>query len=183
LKSKWICALFLATFVSIDVLAGEPAPSSAKPVILLTAFEPFGGSPFNTSWDVVSLFEGREIAGYVIRTAKLRVVYDAIGGPLAEAIEKTKPVAVISFGEGSTEVQIERVARNGYHQRKPRDNEGKPPPRTAIITDGRLMAQKNAPSVRGFVHLPIVPPIDTTRRKQLDEAVQIIVKTVIESVK
>ena len=222
--ANWIQALGAALLLSFAACAGEATASSMKPVILLTAFEPFGGSSFNTSWDVVSAFEGREIAGHVIRTARLKVVYDAIGGPLAEAIEKTKPVAVVSFGEGTAVVQIERVAKNGYHAARPPDNDGKPPPRATIIPGAaesipsglpvdailaklaaaakiqasassdaggylcnecfyRLMAQKNAPATRGFVHLPIVPPSDMARRKQLDAAVRIIVETIVEKLK
>ena len=198
--------------------AGE---STNKPVILLTGFEPFGGSSFNTSWDVVSKFDGQEIAGYIIKTVRLKVVYDKIGEPLAEAIEKTKPVAVISFGEGTPEIHVEKIARNGYHPAKPPDNDGNAPPRDAIVPGGaqtirsglpadaivknlndagikattsddaggylcnecfyRLMTVKNAPVIRGFVHVPVVPPTDEAGRKQLGDAVRIILKTGVEN--
>jgi len=203
-------------FVSFVLSAGEG--TSVKPVILLTGFEPFGGSSFNTSWDVVSQFEGQEIAGHVIKTKQLKVVYDQIHGPLSETVEQLKPVAVISFGEGSPRVEIERVARNGYLASKPHDNDNKAPPREKIIPGGvdeirsglpvdilvanlnaagikasastdaggylcnecfyRLMAIPNGPALRGFVHLPVVPASETVRRKQLVEAVRIIVKTI-----
>ena len=205
------------------LLSGEGNPAATKPVILLTGFEPFGGSSFNTSWDLVSPLDGQEIDGYVIRTVKLKVVYDEIGGPLTAAIERLKPAAVISFGEGTKTVQVERVARNGYHPQKPLDNLGKTPPREKIVpgaadeiptglpvdpileklhaagipaaasTDAggylcnecfyRLMLVKGTPTVRGFVHVPVVPPKDFERRKPLLMAIPIIVKTVIANLK
>ena len=211
-------AMLAAIFCAAIARAEEPTP---KPVILMTGFEPFGGSSFNTSWDVVSTFDGQVISGHVIKTVRLKVVYDKIDGPLAEAIEKLKPVAVISFGEGTPEIHVEKIARNSYHPAKPPDNEGKAPPRDAIVPGGaqtirsglpadaivqklndagikaatsddaggylcnecfyRLMAVKNAPAIRGFVHVPVVPPDKEEARKQLDDAVRIILKTVAEN--
>ncbi len=216
--TRYGLTILAAFFCAAISRAEEP---TGKPVILLTGFEPFGGSAYNTSWDVVSKFDGQEIAGHAIKTVRLKVVYDKIGGPLAEAIEKLKPVAVISFGEGTPEIHVEKIARNGYHPAKPPDNDGKAPPRDAIVPGGaqtirsglpvdaiikklndagikaatsedaggylcnecfyRLMTDKNAPAIRGFVHVPVVPPADEAGRKQLDDAVRIILKSVIEN--
>ncbi len=201
----------------VDAIAGD----AVKPVILLTGFEPFGGSAFNTSWDVASKLDGQEIGGIVVRTVRLKVGYDKIDGPLAEAIEKLKPAAVVSFGEGTREIHVETVARNGYHASHPLDNEGNAPPREKIVpgaaetigtglpaeailknlkaagikaaasTDAggylcnecfyRLMSIKNAPALRGFVHVPVVKPSDEAGRKQLDTALRIIIRTISEN--
>src|SRR5881227_1066640 len=96
--------LFTASVVFISACsigARKAAAEDAKPIILLTGFEPFGKSDFNTSWNLVKKLEGREIGGFDIKSLQLKVVYDAVDKPLQEAIEKLKPAAVISFGEGS----------------------------------------------------------------------------------
>ncbi len=112
----------------------SPQPATtAKPVILLTGFEPFGGDPINASWEVVKTFDGREIGGYTVKTALLPVVYDEMEKPLLNAIQAAHPSIVISFGVGSAVVQIETVARNSYHPMKPLDNKSKPPPREKIV--------------------------------------------------
>ena len=128
----------------------EPAAKDAKPVILLTGFEPFGKSDFNTSWNVVSKFEGKEIGGYTLKTLQLKVVYDAVEKPLQEAIEKLKPAAVISFGEGSAGLRFELLARNGYHWQKPKDNLGNRPPREKILPQGNGTIRSGLPVVELF---------------------------------
>ena len=130
------CISIAALIVCAAAFSAEPAPKETKPVILLTGFEPFGKSNFNTSWDIVSRFEGKEIAGHVVKTLQLKVVYDEIDEPLKEAVESLKPVAVISFGEGTRHIHVERVAANGYHPMKPKDNKKNPPPRDNVAPDG-----------------------------------------------
>ena len=110
--------------------AEQPAD---KPVLLLTGFEPFGGLKVNASWETAKTFEGAEIGGYQIRTALLPVVYDEMEKPLLDAIQKNHPRIVISMGVGTKVVQVETIARNGYHPQKPPDNKGKPPPRAEIV--------------------------------------------------
>lgn len=116
--------------------AAEPATEQAKPVILLTGFEPFGPYAKNASWETARSFDGREIAGHRIVAVKLPVVYDAMGEPLQKAIEQHKPAIVISFGVGTPVVQVELTARNGYHPLLPKDNKGQPPPREKIAPEG-----------------------------------------------
>jgi pyroglutamyl-peptidase len=113
-----------------------PAAQKAPPVVLLTAFEPFGGAPDNPSWEAIKDYEGRTIAGHVVRTARLPVVYDEMAKPLDAAIDAAKPAAVISFGQGRDIIHVERTAKNAYHPRKPPDNAGKPPPRERIVAGG-----------------------------------------------
>jgi pyroglutamyl-peptidase len=125
----------IRTFVCASLLAaaawsGEPA---AKPVVLLTGFEPFGGAKINPSWETVKTFQGKEIAGHKVETAQLPVVYDDIDKPLQAAIAKHKPAAVICFGVGSRLICVETVARNGYHRAQIPDNLNKRPPRAAIV--------------------------------------------------
>lgn len=135
--------ILLACIFSACALSGGEAD---QPVILLTGFEPFGKSNFNTSWTVVKRFEGQEIGGCRIKTLQLKVLYDAVAEPLKTAVDQFKPVAVLSFGEGTEKIQIERVARNGYHPLKPPDNAGKPPPRDEIEPGGKASLPTGLPT-------------------------------------
>ncbi|MCY3024086.1 MAG: hypothetical protein NTW87_34345, partial [Planctomycetota bacterium] len=132
------CILLLLSLSAVALLgAAEPdATAAARPVLLLTGFEPFGGLKVNASWETVKRFQGREILGHRIETVVLPVVYDEMAAPLEEALARHTPAAVISFGVGTPVVQVETVARNGYHRAKPPDNKGRPPPRREIVPDG-----------------------------------------------
>jgi pyroglutamyl-peptidase len=81
--------------------------------MLLTGFEPFGGSAVNPSIQVVRALAGR-IDGVDVSTAMLPV--DHISGPatLVLALETYKPDAVLCLGlaSGRSALSIERVAVN-----------------------------------------------------------------------
>jgi len=212
----------LITLALAGWLAGSLLAADAKPVLLLTGFEPFGGAKINESWETVKTFQGKEIHGYKIQTALLPVVYDEMDAPLQQAIAAHKPAIMISFGVGTEVIQIETTARNGYHPLNPSDNKKKPPPRTKILPAGkdtiptglptdkivaalknarvgvttsqdaggylcnecfyRVMASKDAPPVRGFIHVPPYgvkdPAGGVFDAEKLQRAVQAIVETV-----
>lgn len=132
--------LTLSVLISLHSFAGEP-------VILLTGFEPFGGARVNASWEAVKGFQGETIAGHRVETLELPVIYDAIDAPLKAAIEKFKPAVVICFGEGTATIQIETVARNGYHPAKPKDNKGQRPPREKVVTNGKDVLKTGLPAL------------------------------------
>jgi pyroglutamyl-peptidase len=44
---------------------------------------------------------------------------------------------VICFGVGTSVVQIETTAHNGYHSARPKDNAGRQPPREKIVPGGK----------------------------------------------
>ena len=122
--------------------AGQPA----KPVLLLTGFEPFGGAKVNASWETVKTFQSQELHGYRVETLLLPVVYDEMDKPLQEALAKHKPALVISFGVGTKVIQVETIARNSYHPLKPLDNKAKPPPRNEIIPGGSVEIKTALPA-------------------------------------
>jgi len=132
--------LLLVSLLSFQAFAAEP-------VILLTGFEPFGGAKLNASWEAVRKFQDQIIAGHRVETLELPVVYDAVDTPLRAAIEKFKPAAVYCFGEGTPTIQIETLARNGYHPTKPKDNKGQRPPREKIVNDGKDSIKTGLPAL------------------------------------
>ena len=124
--------LLILLLCPIPAKSADSAENPHKPVILLTGFEPFGGAAINESWETVKQFQGKDISGYHVETALLPVVYDDMAKPLEEAIARHKPEVVISFGVGSSVIQVEILAHNGYNPAKPLDNKGNAPPRLEI---------------------------------------------------
>jgi pyroglutamyl-peptidase len=82
--------------------------------MLLTGFEPFGGSNVNPSIEVVRALAGTQLDGIELSTAQLPV--DRVSGPatLVFALETYKPDAVLCLGQamGRQVLSIERVALN-----------------------------------------------------------------------
>jgi pyroglutamyl-peptidase len=131
MRSNRVCGLFLGLLLATCLVRAEE-----QPVCLLTGFQPFGGAKDNPSWEMLKPLAGQTVSGYRIETVELPVVYDEMAKPLTEAIAKHQPKVVICFGQGGGQIQVERVARNGYHPAKPPDNNGKRPPREKIVPEG-----------------------------------------------
>jgi pyroglutamyl-peptidase len=88
--------------------------------VLLTGFEPFGGSYVNPSNEACRRLEGEVFNGYrvVVETIPLR--YDEMKPKLVEAIEKHGPSAIICTGQsGASTINLERVAINVADARIP----------------------------------------------------------------
>lgn len=81
--------------------------------LLLTGFEPFGGSPVNPSEQVVRTLASQGLDGVHLETAILPV--DRTRGPaeLIRAMQQSHPDAILCLGEsGRNVVSVERVAIN-----------------------------------------------------------------------
>lgn len=104
--------------------------------ILVTAFEPFGGSTHNSSLDTLealsSCVEGAEIVKLV-----LPVVFDRCAEVLREKITEISPSAVVCLGqaEGRGTITPEYVAVNVKHAVSP-DNAGQTFHLAPIVTGG-----------------------------------------------
>ncbi|MBN1809709.1 MAG: hypothetical protein JW909_11630 [Planctomycetes bacterium] len=106
-----------------DITPPRPEPASPPKIgVLLTGYEPFGGAPFNTSWEVIRDLDGEQVAGRTVRTLRLPVVWQKASDVLSQAIASYSPEVVICLGMGTETVQVERVARN--ERRRYRDNSG-----------------------------------------------------------
>ena len=105
--------------------------------ILLTGFEPFGGSLVNPSAEVVRALAGHQIGNVDLHTILLPVTCD--GGPamLLQAIESVEPDIVLCLGQagGRRTLSLERVAINLLDFSMP-DNAGKNMTDEPIIADG-----------------------------------------------
>lgn len=105
--------------------------------ILLTGFEPFGGSPVNPSEQVVKALAADPPAGIDLLTAILPVERAAGPQALLDAVQASRPQAVLCLGEASRRavVSIERVAINLLDYRIP-DNSGEQCVDQPIFADG-----------------------------------------------
>ena len=88
--------------------------------ILLTGFEPFGGSHINPSIEACKRLNGKTYNGYKVKVAQIPLRYDEVRPSLIKAIEETKPSAIICTGQsGASTINLERVAINVADARIP----------------------------------------------------------------
>ena len=120
-------------------VGGPPAPPAEeappqvyadRPIercdVLVSGFEPFGGHPFNSSWEIANALDGEEVRGKKVRAVLLPVVWGEASKKLARAIEAARPEVAVGFGMGTRTVQIELAAWN--ERRAYEDNLGNLPP-------------------------------------------------------
>lgn len=82
--------------------------------VLVTGFEPFGGSPVNPSQQLVERLAAEPPDGVQLVTAVLPVSYARGADELRTAVRQVHPEAVVCFGQadGRTGVSLERFALN-----------------------------------------------------------------------
>ena len=109
------------------------SPSS----VLVTGFDPFGGSAVNPSWQAVHALHGREIAGHTVIGGELPTVFGASIRRLEELMRQHRPALVLCTGQagGRGALSLERVAINVDDARIP-DNAGARPIDLPIVADG-----------------------------------------------
>src|SRR3954469_6352416 len=95
------------------VATGGSAVSSPLSV-LVTGFDPFGGSAVNPSWQAVHALHGRQIAGHQIVGAELPTVFGAAIERLEALLHQHQPRLVLCTGQagGRGAISLERVAIN-----------------------------------------------------------------------
>lgn len=104
--------------------------------LLLTAFEPFGGSTMNPAQEAVRLVPER-IGDTEIVKLEVPVVFGAAIDTVTAAVEKEKPDAVLCIGQagGRAAMTPERVAIN-VDDASITDNAGAQPIDAPIVPDG-----------------------------------------------
>jgi len=142
------------------MLASETGSPRQPPSVLVTGFDPFGGSSTNPSWHAVHALHGRIVAGRKLIGVELPTVFDRSLQSLKEAMEKHQPELVVVTGQaaGRPAISLERVAINVNDARIP-DNAGLKPIDTAVVVNG---------PVGYFTSLPIKAML----KALLDEAVR-----------
>ena len=102
--------------------------------VLLTCFEPFGGSTTNVSTDVAQMFT-TEKSDWELSVVQLPVSFKRIRNVLSELIDNIKPDVILMLGQASkrANISIERIAVNLMGATTP-DNDGFSPADQPIIS-------------------------------------------------
>ena len=130
--------------------------------LLLTAFDPFGGSPINPALEAVKLV-ANQLGDVQIVKLEVPTVFGKSIDTVAAAVEKEKPDAVLCIGQagGRYDLTPERVAINLADARIPA-HEGTQPIDVPIFRDG-------APAY--FATLPIKAMVAKIREAGLPASV------------
>jgi len=104
--------------------------------LLITCFEPFGGSTRNASQEAVEALPS-EIGPFEVRTACLPVVFGEAGRRACQLTDELSPTAVLCVGEagGTQAIAIETRATNLRQARIP-DNAGHTPQDEPVVAGG-----------------------------------------------
>ena len=119
-------------------MLSSASPAVRSPLsVLVTGFDPFGGSLVNPSWDAVHALHGREVAGHRIVGAELPTVFGASLRRLEALLEEHRPRLVVCTGQagGRAALSLERVAIN-VNDARIADNAGAKPVDTPVVADG-----------------------------------------------
>ncbi len=151
--------------------AARRAQTPAHGVLLLSAFEPFGGEGSNPSWEVAAQLNGLEIGGLTVKAVRLPVNTPRAVRSIAAAIARLKPRAVLGLGQagGRPAISLEQVAINLVERRAARESDGglagREIPAALSLSAGAyvcnsvmyatLFALRARPRIpAGFIHLP-----------------------------
>jgi len=83
-------------------------------IVLVTAFEPFGGEAVNASLEAAKGLDGRRCGDAVVAVRTLPCAYDLCVADLVAACERLRPSAVLMSGQAARRgvLCVERCARN-----------------------------------------------------------------------
>lgn len=105
--------------------------------VLITGFEPFGGSEVNSSWETAVRVGQRPPKGVCMETLLLPVSFVRAGKKIREALKEKRPDVLVMLGQrGKGEsIYIERIAINMMDASNP-DNDGYHPQEQTIVDGG-----------------------------------------------
>ena len=114
--------------------SSRPTTKPAPRKVLLTGFDPFGGSALNPSWLAVQALHGRTVHGHRIVAAQLPTVFGESLRVLDALLHTHQPALAICVGQagGRSAISIERVAIN-VNDAPIADNAGARPIDTPVI--------------------------------------------------
>ena len=114
--------------------------------ILLTGFEPFGGSDINASWETAVRVGQLPPKGVVVETMQLPVSFTRAGEAIRKALHEKHPDVLVMLGQRGkgTSIDIERIAVNLMDSVNP-DNDGYQPQEQVIIAESGTAYFSNLP--------------------------------------
>jgi pyroglutamyl-peptidase len=114
--------------------------------VLLTGFEPFGGSDVNSSWETAARVEQLAPIGVELEVVQLPVSFKRAGEAVIEILQTKRPDVLVMLGQRGKgqSVDIERIAVNLMDSANP-DNDGHCPQEQLIQADGESAYFCNLP--------------------------------------
>ena len=114
--------------------------------VVLTGFEPFGGSDVNSSWETAVRVEHMSPKGVTIEIKPLPVSFKRAGDDIRELLTEIRPDVLIMLGQRGKgqSIDIERIAVNLMDSVNP-DNDGFCPQEQRIADDGDSAYFSNIP--------------------------------------
>ena len=114
--------------------------------VLITGFEPFGGSEVNSSWETAVRVGQLAPKDVCMETLLLPVSFVKAGEMIREALREKRPDVLIMLGQrGKGEsIDIERIAINMMDASNP-DNDGYHPQEQTIVDGGEAAYFSNLP--------------------------------------
>lgn len=105
--------------------------------VLLTGFEPFGGSYINSSWETAYNIGQLAISGVEMKVVQLPVSFISSGKLIRNLLQTHKPDALVMLGQRGKgqNIDIERIAVNMMDSVNP-DNDGFSPRELPIVENG-----------------------------------------------
>lgn len=105
--------------------------------LLLTGFDPFGGSALNPSWLAARALHGQRIAGHTVVAAQLPTAFGTAQARLQALLTEHRPALVLCLGQagGRGALSVERIAINLVDARIP-DNQGEQPVDAPVVPAG-----------------------------------------------
>lgn len=109
----------------------------ARPCVLLTGFDAFGGASLNPSWLAVQALAGEVLAGHTLVAAQLPTAFAGSLQALAGLLQQHKPALVICVGQagGRSAMSLERIAIN-VNDARIADNTGEQPVDKPVVLNG-----------------------------------------------
>jgi pyroglutamyl-peptidase len=114
--------------------------------VLITGFEPFGGSEVNSSWETAVRVGQLAPKDACMETLLLPVSFVRAGKKIREALKEKRPDVLVMLGQrGKGEsIYIERIAINMMDASSP-DNDGYHPQERTIVDEGEAAYFSNLP--------------------------------------
>ena len=114
--------------------------------IILTGFEPFGGSDINSSWETAARVGQLPPNNVNIKVRQLPVSFRKAGDAVREILNESRPDVLIMLGQRGKgqSIDVERIAVNLMDSSKP-DNDGDCPQEIPIVKDGESAYFSNLP--------------------------------------
>lgn len=104
--------------------------------LLITGFEPFGGSDINPAWEAVKLLP-EQVGDFTLHKLQIPVVFGEAAAMVLKKAEEIQPDVILCIGQagGRAAVTPERIAVNIRDARIP-DNAGNQPRGEFVAADG-----------------------------------------------